>query len=160
VSPTLRRAGVTAVAYVCLVAVQHASGMDPRPLPIAGLFAVGLLLYSLVVDARPPTPDVAWPIPRSALPHVSDDPRIGNLQRRISLAADADAPTSGLRVVLVAVVTDRVRVAHGVDRDVDPQRFADIVGRDLLAWLDAPAEQTGAVSERHLAALLARIEAL
>jgi hypothetical protein len=160
VSTTLRRAGVTAVAYICVVAVQRASGMDPRPLPIAGLFAVGLLLYSLVIDARPATPDVAWPIPRSALPHVSDDPRIGNLQRRITLAADADAPTSGLRELLVAVVDDRVRIAHGVDRDVDPERFADIVGSDLLAWLEAPDDTAGRVTRRHLATLLTRIEAL
>src|SRR5262245_31911703 len=134
--------------------------MDPRPLPIAGLFAVGLLLYSLVVDARPATPDVAWPIPRKALPHVSDDPRIGNLQRRITVAAEADAPNSGLRDVLVAIVADRVRIAHGVDRDVDPQRFADVVGPDLVAWLEDVDDSAGRVTPRQLAALLNRIESL
>jgi hypothetical protein len=160
VSTTLRRAGVTTVAYVCVLAVQRASGMDPRPLPIAGLFAVGLLLYSLFVDARPATPDVAWPVPRRALPHVSDDPRIGVIQRRITVAAGPDARPGGLRALLMAIVVDRVRTAHGVDRDVDPERFVAVVGPELLAWLDATGDETGPVTARHLTALLTRIEAL
>jgi hypothetical protein len=156
----LRRAGVTAVAYVCVVGVQHASGMDPQPLPIAGLFAVGLLLYSLIVDARPATPDVAWPIPRPALPHVSDDPRIGNIQRRITVATGPDARPGALRALLRAIVIDRVRTAHGVDREADPERFVAVVGPDLVAWLDAEGDATGRVTARQLAALLTRIEAL
>jgi hypothetical protein len=154
-----RRAGATAVAYAFLVVVLRASGMDPRPLPIAGLFAVGLLLYSLVVDARPATPDVAWPIPRRALPYVGDDVRIGNIQRRITVAAEADARPGGLRALLTAIVVDRVRTAHGVDRDVDPQRFVDVVGPSLVAWLDADGDETP-VNTRQLAAVLTRIEAL
>jgi hypothetical protein len=156
----LRRAGVTAVAFVCVVGVLRANGMDPQPLPIAGMFAVGLLLYSLVVDARPATPDVAWPVPRAALPHVSDDPRIGNIQRRITVAAGPDARPGGLRAVLMAIVVDRVRTAHGVDRAVDPERFVDVVGADLVAWLDADGDETGPVTSRQLAKLLTRIEAL
>jgi hypothetical protein len=142
------------------VAVQHASGMDPQPLPIAGLFAVGLLLYSLFVDARPATPDVAWPIPRRALPHVSDDPRISAIQRRVTVAAGPDARPGGLRALLKDIVIDRVRTAHGIDRDADPQRFVDVVGQDLVAWLDADGDETRPVTERQLAAVLTRIEAL
>ena len=64
-----------------------------------------------------------------------------------------------LLILLMAIVVDRVRTAHGVDRDVDPERFVEVVGPDLVAWLDASSDPTP-VTARQLAAVLTRIEAL
>jgi hypothetical protein len=71
---------------------------------------------------------------------------------------DADGFNRVMRPVVVALVDERLRLRHGVDRQRDPKRARELLGEQLWAFVDRPV--TRAPKPRQLAALAEAIERL
>ena len=154
------RGGIALAVWAGVVAVMAAAGMDPRPVLLAVLTGVLVVVVSVVIDLGPEPAIADWPRSRIVLSPVIDDGRVRQLQRTIEAAGSADVRVATLRRLLAAITDERVRAHHGVDRDTDPEGYRRIVGADLVAWLDVPDGAKVRTSSRELGGILARIEAL
>src|SRR6266508_1444486 len=71
---------------------------------------------------------------------------------------DPEGFNRAMRPVVVALVDERLRLRHGVDRQRDPKRARELLGEQLWAFVAEPV--TRAPDPRQLAALAEQIEHL
>jgi hypothetical protein len=71
---------------------------------------------------------------------------------------DPEGFNRAMRPVVVALVDERLRLRHGVDRQRDPKRARELLGEQLWAFVAEPV--TRAPNPRQLAALAEQIEHL
>jgi hypothetical protein len=156
------RIATAAVVWGLLVVALAAADAEPNPGPLAALVLAVTIAVSLALDlGNAPAPSL-WPTtPLSEAPHGNDQ-RVQRLQRLVESAQSHDGRSEPLRELLRAVVNQSVAARHGITYDVDPQRYTELVGTDLVEWLGAggPDEPAAPITRRELLGILQRIEAL
>ncbi|MGH3714156.1 MAG: hypothetical protein ACRDT4_11950 [Micromonosporaceae bacterium] len=80
------------------------------------------------------------------------------VNRLSTVEIDRDAYERRVRPAIVAVVDERLRLRHGIDRQADPRRAAAVLGEQLWQFVTEPATRVPRPQE--VAALATRIEKL
>lgn len=134
----------------------------PYPLVVGVLVAVALARRIIVASHG-----VALVEPRSDLEHEwhHDSPHdqaylgVRRWVNRLSTAeVERDAYRRRVHPAIVAVVDERLRLRHGIDRQADPRRAAAVLGEPLASFVTTPPQR--APSPRELESMAALIEQL
>ncbi len=134
--------------------------------PYLLLFSVGVALMlarkiSYASHGEPQRPHFVDHPPQWTHHPVDDRPYDG-VRRWVGRLGQVEGDPEGfnraMRPVVVALVDERLRLRHGVDRQRDPKRARELLGEQLWAFVAEPV--TRAPDPRQLAALAEQIEHL
>ena len=124
---------VTAAVWLGLSLVLVTSDAKPALLVLAAIVSLIAVMLSVAIDLGRRTSAVDWPTPLPpAQVGASADNRTQKL--RASATGAAQATTTTLYDTLIALVDQRLRLNHGIDRAADPEG-ADLILPDSLRRL-------------------------
>ncbi len=154
------RVAVTFALWLVVAVAAWILGNQPRPGLLALYLAVGAGLLWLFLDVSADTETARWPGAREEpVREPGEDPRLGQLRRVVGQHLDAREIGDALHRRLGELADQRLMARHGITRDGDPDRAADLLGDDLVAVIDAQSPYPR-LSPARISALLQRIEDL
>jgi hypothetical protein len=153
----------TIVALVVVAnVVMVLSGMGPNVVLVTALGGlVGMTVWTVaqLAEATPATTPIDASV-RSA-PAPRGEPRVARLRTGLSHAGPNGPVLEQLHDSLVNVIDDQLRVAHQIDRSLDPVAARAVIGDELHAFIDDPATATADLAHpRRLDRILTLIEHL
>lgn len=150
--------------WAAVVAFMLLSGHIPEFALVTLVVGVVATVMWLFTDVSVSVETANWATPsKSALRGRGRDSRASVLHRQLY---DLDNRQLGasrremLATTLLTIIDDRVAAAHGVSRAEEPERFRQIVGPELAAFVASVEAGRPTFSTRALPALLSRIEQL
>jgi hypothetical protein len=152
-------AGFASLAVVRTLAGYGLALPYPMVLLVLAVLIVPLLIARLIEERPVPETMLSDPAVERTYPDPDDSVRqaVARWERRLDIRDDDPARGGGIRAVLVELVTDRLRVVHGVDLATEPERAYALVGPRLRGMLTGPPTPLRADDLRPL---LAEMEAL
>jgi hypothetical protein len=157
----IRLGGPVVVAGVVWAVVSFGQGREVNVGYLAGVAVLSAATLWLVSDLLPAVPYVSWRVTGTYVPRQpGPDMRLVRMSERLASNVHRDTVAVDVHHILTAVVDERLRTRHGVDRSADPASAASLLGPDLTAYLDADPHGSRFRSNRQLAKLLNRIEEL
>jgi hypothetical protein len=151
----IRRLLAAAVVFAGIELTLGLNHYDLHPVQIALLVALGVMVLGLLLELDA-EPRPRWPSREDrAAPVAVVERELASYARLVERDRRATVPDPWLRQIVGRVADERLRRRHGLQRS-DP-RAADLLGRDLLDFLDGPPRRT---DPAQLAAYLDRIESL
>ncbi len=135
-------------------------GTHPQPLLLAvatfAVFTVG----GVVVDAHALVDEVDWVPPHRSYAHQRGlDPRFSRLAHSFNDGTDPQLVAERVHESLSGVVDVLLASRHGISRQQDPETARQILGDDVVAYLESPPRYRRGYFDR-LPPLLTRIESL
>ena len=152
---------VLGLAVVAAAVVVGAAwwGMDPQPVLLGALVLVVLGgAWAVRRVARSTVPAVVWPPAHPAEDDHRIDWQVAALRIRVEFGATEPGSSDRLRESLVAIVDDRLKAEHGIDRWEDPQAARAVLGDDLARFVVDPGGTPW--RRKDLERIVTRIEAL
>jgi hypothetical protein len=155
-----RRAAFVAGAWVLVFGVSAAAQTDPEPIALAAVILVASAVVWLATDLSELAERAEWRTYSLANGRRRGaDARVNVLQRAlVDIATRDDA--ARIHPVLVELIDDRLAAHHGVDRSAEPDRAAEILGDDLVAFIETPPIPVYLGNPRYLARIITHIEQL
>ncbi|MEP1124312.1 MAG: hypothetical protein ABJH68_10530 [Ilumatobacter sp.] len=156
-----------------VVVVMVRIGMEPRLVLVGCIMLLGaatwLLFTDLGVDATP----IVWRTLTETDATPQSDRRVAQLRARVrgtarsrrTTVADRradprDPPSDEIVVSLLAVIDDHLLAEHGIDRVLDPDAAANVLGEELTRFVLDPSARVSMTRPRSLAHTVGLIEAL
>ncbi len=156
------RKRVALAVVVWLVACSGAFlwGLEPQPGLLALVVMAGFCVLWLYLDVSARTEPVRWDgRVEEPVTGRGQDPRLSLLSRVVSGHLDSRGAINHQMYHRLAAVTDeRLMARHGITREADPGRAADLLGPDLTAYLDGPRDRR--LTTTQIDHLLRRVERL
>ena len=160
----MQRVLSVAKVWACVVAFVFLTGHAPSfGLVTVAVIAATTVLW-LLTDVATSVESAEWGVTtRTYVRAWGKDSRATSLHRQLNDLDDRDFGASRreqLAAALLAIVDGRVAATHGVRRDEQPARFAEIVGPDLTHFVADVEAGSQRLSLRTLPDLLRSIEQL
>ena len=149
------------MSTLVVVVAMVVSAMDPNValvVALAALIGVGAWMLTGLAEATP----AATPVEAGArsTPPVRSERRVTRLRTGLAHAGPDGLVFEQLHESLVTVIDDQLRVAHQIDRSTDPDAARAVIGDELQAFVDDPADAATLARPRSLDRVLTLIEQL
>jgi hypothetical protein len=115
------------------------AGMGPRLLLVGALVVVVSAAACLALDLGDVVALAEWPS-TVRTPRTSDgvEWRVGTLRMLLINERRTDGANRRLHELLVGLIDDHLAAEHGIDRALDAQSAAAIIGPELMAFVTSP----------------------
>lgn len=135
-------------------------GAQPQPLLLAVAIVAAFTIGGVVVDAQASVDEANWVPPHRAAPHQRGlDPRFSRLSHSFHDGTDPQLVAERVHESLSRVVDGLLESRYAINRQRDPQAAREMLGDDVVAYLDRPPRYRRGYFEQ-LPGLLTRIESL
>lgn len=149
------------VVVSAFAAVMMATDHDLNLWYLAAAAAAVWTVIWLLIDVVPTVPYTSWQVTALYTPRQpGGDMRLERLTDRLTSGVDRDAVAYDVHRTLSAVVDDRLRRNHGIERAADPAAAERVLGSELTTYLTTTPHMRRTGQAQEFAALLDRIEAL
>ena len=155
------RIGVACAVWLAILLIARFFDMNSSPAALALVVGATGCVVWLLLDASASARSSYWRQDIDAPVRApGEDPRVEALMRHLDRNLGAKASSELLHADLVAVADVRLMVRHGLSRVADPDRAADVLGRDLADFLALPKDAQRRLSPQEIDHILNRIESL
>lgn len=140
--------------------VLAALGTHPQPVLLALATVSGYAVGGAILDAQGLTDRADWVPPHRAKPRQwGIDPRFSRLSQSFHDGTDPQVVAERVHTSLLQVVDGLLLSRHSIDRQEDPQAARDILGDEVVDYLERPPRYRRGLFQQ-LPSLLTRIESL
>ena len=156
----LKRFGTAAIVWALICVAAALLGSQPRPVVLAGAVLGVATLCWLMADLMAAAELVSWHAGYEPYHRVrGDDVRVRRILHQLQDPEHPETFARELHPLLVELVDDRLDTRYGVDRHEHPAAARQLLGEELVRFLDTPSAP-GSSNPRYLSTILTRIEAL
>ncbi len=154
-----RRLLGVAVAWAVTFALSVVAGTEPQPVLLAALMAVVAGVAWLAVDMSEMVSPAEWDTWAGSARRRGNDVRVGVLQRALEDIATRQE-VEHLHPMLVDLLDERLDAHHGIRREDEPGRAAELIGDELAQFVDHPPPPVRFGNMAYLSRIIDQIEAV
>jgi hypothetical protein len=135
------RAIIVVMILVITEITLVAGGVKPHLLLVGVIVLVGSALVFLALDLADIVMPMKWPA-NAGPPRKTDgaDWRVGTLRMLLLNERRSEGANNRMHAVLVRLIDDHLRDEHRVEREVDPEAAAAIIGPELTSFVNTTPE--------------------